>query len=71
MHSTFPSKVSKITPVFKSGDKYLIANYRPISTLPFLFKAFENIIYQRIINFINKHQHINMIFAKITAQSQL
>ena len=34
-------KVSRITPIFKGGDKIVIGNYRPISTLPVFAKIFD------------------------------
>ena len=40
-------------PIFKSGDKALFSNYRPISVLPCFSKFLERIIYNRIINYLN------------------
>ena len=52
---TFPRclKVGKITPIFKKGDRELLKNYRPVSTLPIFGKIFEKIIYSRIYNFFS------------------
>ena len=44
-------KVGRITPVFKKGDKELIQNYRPVSTLPVFGKIFEKVIYARLYKF--------------------
>ena len=44
-------KVHKITPVFKSGDKHSVANYRPISLLCSVSKVLEHLIYDKIIDF--------------------
>ena len=38
-------KCHSITPVYKSGDKSQVANYRPISLLCIISKALERIIY--------------------------
>lgn len=34
-------KIAKISPVFKSGDKKIMSNYRPISVLPVFSKILE------------------------------
>lgn len=47
-------KCSFITPVFKSGSKRLIDNYRPISTLLILPKIFETIVKEKLFNYVNK-----------------
>lgn len=54
MDGIFPYilKVGNITPVYKKGDRQLIENYRPVSTLPCFSKIFEKIIYSRLYDFI-------------------
>ena len=37
-------KTSKVVPIFKSGDKHLVQNYRPISLSPCLSKVLEKVI---------------------------
>ena len=53
----FPTglKEAKVVPVFKSGDKQKLTNYRPISILPCLSKILEKIVYSRTIDFLNSH----------------
>ena len=34
-------KIAKIVPIFKSGDKTLVSNYRPISVLSFSLKSLK------------------------------
>ena len=46
-------KVAKVFPVYKSGDKTNISNYRPISVLSFFSKVFEKIVYNHVIDFID------------------
>lgn len=51
----FPTalKRSIITPVYKSGDKTEVSNYRPISVLPALSKIVEKLMNSRLINYMN------------------
>ena len=44
-------KLSKITPIFKKGNKELMKNYRPVSTLPIFGKIFEKVIYSRLYQY--------------------
>lgn len=44
-------KIAPICPVYKSGGKNDISNYRPISVLPVLSKACEGVINTRLENF--------------------
>ena len=41
-----------IVPVFKSGDRALINNYRPISLLSVISKVLEKIVYQNLFDFL-------------------
>ena len=47
----FPDDLTyaKIIPVYKSGDKFNITNYRPISVLSILSKIIEMLVYNRLI----------------------
>ena len=49
----FPDKlkIAKIIPIFKSEDKLLINNYRPISILPFFSKILKRLMYNRLLNY--------------------
>ena len=57
----FPNclKTAKIIPLYKSGDKSLPTNYRPISILMCFSKILEKLIYNRLTNFIDKHSVIS------------
>ena len=46
-------KIAKVLPIYKSDDKQLIQNYRPISVLPFFSKNCEKIISNHLLNFID------------------
>ena len=51
---SFPDelKKAKVIPLFKSGNRKDINNYRPISVLPALSKIFEKVICSRLVYFI-------------------
>ena len=48
-------KLAKVVPVFKSGNKRVVTNYRPISLLSSFSKIFEKLLYQRLDIFTRKH----------------
>nr|CAI5870437.1 unnamed protein product [Callosobruchus analis] len=54
--NTFPDtwKLSRVCPVFKSGNRSIIENYRPISILCNFAKVFEVILYNRIYSVIHR-----------------
>jgi len=45
-------KIAKVLPIYKSGDKSNLANYRPISILPTINKIFEKILHLQLIDHI-------------------
>ena len=52
----FPAKLklADITPIFKSIQKTLVKNYRPISVLPIVSKIFERIMDKQTDSYIDK-----------------
>lgn len=50
----FPDLFKKalVHPIFKSGDRSLVENYRPISVLPALSKILEKIINSRLVSYL-------------------
>ena len=52
-------KISCVTPIHKSGDTTDPSNYRPISVLPALNKVLERVVYDQLLNFLDKHHIIN------------
>jgi len=54
----FPDKLkhARVTPIFKSDDKLLVNNYRPVSVLPVFSKMLEKLMHNRLTGFINKHK---------------
>ena len=63
--SIFPDslKNARVTPIYKSGEKYKANNYRPISVLPTFSKIFEKILYHQLYKYLEtnnilfKHQY--------------
>ena len=53
----FPDKmkIAKVVPLFKSGEKNVFTNYRPISLLPQFSKILEKLYNERMDTFLNKH----------------
>ena len=52
-------KLARVIPIFKSGDKQNVSNYRPISILTFFAKVFEKILYNNISNFFDRNDSIH------------
>ena len=46
-------KLADIVPLYKSKEKYLETNYRPISLLTTMSKLLEKIVYVRVYEFLN------------------
>ena len=57
----FPDKlkIAKVFPIYKSGKKYVLSNYRPISVLPCFSKILERIMYNRLHNYLNENEMLN------------
>ena len=52
----FPNtlKVANVIPLYKSDDPMCFNHYRPVSLLCILSKVFEKIMYDRLLNFVDK-----------------
>jgi len=48
-------KIHTIIPVFKSGDKSSVKNYRPISLLNHVSKVLEHLVYNKVIGHLSNH----------------
>jgi hypothetical protein len=47
-------KIARVVPVFKSGDRRVISNYRPVSVLPIFSNVLERIVYNRLLNYVDR-----------------
>lgn len=47
-------KIAKVVPIFKSDNKQLLNNYRPISLLPSVSKIMEKVVHNRLYSFLMK-----------------
>ena len=45
-------KVGRVTPIFKSGEKEELNNYRPITVLPTIARIFEKLIYEQLYSYL-------------------
>lgn len=46
-------KTAKVIPIYKSGNKDNIQNYRPISLLPTFSKILERLMYNKLYSYFN------------------
>lgn len=59
----FPArwKQARVVPIYKSGDRHMVNNYRPISILPTLGKVFEKLISRQLTwhlkQYMSDNQH--------------
>ncbi len=54
----FPSamKLAKVVPIYKSKNREIFTNYRPISLLSNISKILEKIVHKRLYSFLQKHK---------------
>ena len=60
-HGIVPNemKIARVIALFKSGDRTLFKNYRPISILSSFSKFLERVIYNRMLNYLNKNSTLS------------
>ena len=46
-------RLHRITPIFKSGERTSVSNYRPISLLSTVSKVLECLVYNKVIDFLS------------------
>ena len=51
-------KIAKVSPIFKSGSKSKMGNYRPISVLPTLTRIFERLVYDQLANYLERNKYL-------------
>ena len=47
-------KISKVTPIFKSGSLSELGNYRPISVISPFSKVLERLVYDQLVSYLEK-----------------
>ena len=52
-------KLARVVPVYKTGPKTDVTNYRPISLLTSFSKIYEKIMHNRITDFMNKNDSLH------------
>ena len=48
-------KTSKVSPIYKKNEDFLLTNYRPISVLPCFRKLLERIMYNRLFKYLSEN----------------
>ena len=53
-HGIFPCelKISRTCPIFKSGCRKKVVNYRPIACLPVISKVFEKVVFNQLFEYL-------------------
>ena len=51
-------KIARVIPLFKSGERDIVTNYRPVSVLPAFSKILERLMYNRLLRFLNVSKRI-------------
>ena len=52
-------KNALVCPIYKAKDPKVFSNYRPISLLSIFSKILERLMYDRLLEFLNKHKILN------------
>ena len=62
-HSVFPDKlkIARVTPIFKTGNKFALSHYRPVSILPCFSKLLERVMYNRLYAYLTTN---NILYEK-------
>ena len=57
----FPNslKIARVFPIFKSGNRSHVTNYRPISILCILSKMFKKLMYRRLMAYLDRFALLN------------
>ena len=63
-------KSAKVIPLYKGESALTVSNYRPISLLPIFSKIFERLIYNRLIEFINKNKILSTSLQHISYKTK-
>ena len=61
LQGVFPQdlKIALICPIYKAKDPMIFSNYRPISLLSLFSKILDRLVYNRLLEFLNRHDILN------------
>ena len=62
---------SQVIPVYKSGNRSIVSNYHPISTLMTINKIFEKLTHCRIMKFIENQDGLDTILSNYRPVNKL
>ena len=51
-------KIAKVVPIYKKNDPQEFSNYRPVSVLPSFSNIIERLVFNRCVDFIDKHKSL-------------
>ena len=49
-------KMANVVPIYKTGNKHVFSNFRPVSVLPVFSKLLEKLMYSRLMDFITRNK---------------
>ena len=52
-------KIGRVITLYKTGNQALVSTYRPITQLSVFHKIMEKLMFDRLVNFLEKHNMID------------
>lgn len=51
-------KKARVTPLFKSGENFIVNNYRPVSVLPIVSKIIERHVFNSFYEYLDRNNRL-------------